>query len=341
MKEKECHKAAQDVQESSSNDDPGEAINETLTPRLYNKNADAKDDSHADSTSSLPTRDSTPWNPFTAMYSPSEARSELEEEKTRMQTPIPKKTVVIRLGEPANKNGSEQFTKKITTPVIKSPQKTQVVIHLPDEPARQSNVQFEPDTSVVMRPTSPAISAPAPSIELVDKTANAGPNALRNPEHGNLRSISAQSSNQRPHIIPAAIEKRISSMRERLRSADSRKTPPESQKTENVSSEEPIYNVLSMSAEDRILLMRGRQRPDKSERTDKLFSSEWEAVAADNSVAHEGEGSKPVEGDMKFTIPIGFSEYGKNVQKAKEWTVFKRKGWELIHKAESMRYIGT
>ena len=320
-----------DVEESSFTDNSVQ--DEFTTSIFWNTDAEEVD---TDSTASLPTRKSkkelppttsATWDPFTAMYFLSQARSEMEDKENRMPTPIPPKAVLIRLPETADKNNTKESGENVVNyrvaepPVIK---RKPIVIRLLDEPAQPSNVESEPDTSIVKRPTSPASPTPSSSIESVDETT---PNAPRSSENGTLRSISTQSSSQRPRVIPTAIEERISSMRERFRSADS--------ETENGSSEGRPCDVLSMSAEDRILLMRGRM--------DRVISSKSDNFAG-NSVARKGEASKNVQQRQarNVAIPIGVSESGpKSLQKANEWTRFKQKGWELIHKAETRSYVGA
>jgi hypothetical protein len=76
---------------------------------------------------------------------------------------------------------------------------------------------------------------------------------------------------------------------------------------------------------------------------DKVLSPKLDNFSGD-SVARKGDGSKNVQQRQarNVAIPMGVSESGsKRVQKENEWTAFKQKGWELIHKAETRSYVGA
>jgi len=71
-------------------------------------------------------------------------------------------------------------------------------------------------------------------------------------------------------------------------------------------------------------------------------AKQWKfPVVADNSVARERnvEGAKTDVQQRQGGIPVGVSDSGKREHKAIEWTAFKQKGWEVIHKAETRSYV--
>ena len=171
------------------------------------------------------------------------------------------------------------------------------------------------------------------------------------------REFDSRPSHHRPRkpkvAMSPAVEERISMFFRRLKSAIA-----DSEKTEEVSSsilEDRISDVMSMSAEDRILLMRGLKSPlDKKSGKAEGEPSKPETEAdrlktpaatkttigrggKEGSVANESVGTvASITAVPKIDIDRPHEKRG---QKANVWTPFKQKGWELVHKAETMRHV--
>jgi hypothetical protein len=115
-----------------------------------------------------------------------------------------------------------------------------------------------------------------------------------------------------------------------------------------------------MSAEERLLLMRKRrwsfdggakaQGELKQRSRRKKETESWSVAGVDDpesgstsrGCAEKAFGENDVQ--QKLTIPFGVNrgtESGKSGKRTNDWSLFKRKGWELIHKAESINYVRT
>lgn len=148
---------------------------------------------------------------------------------------------------------------------------------------------------------------------------------------------------------------RVSSTKRHLRNVNAAAQAPE---TGSSAIKDLPIEVISMSAEEQILLMRkmrwsfdGGVKGAGGSLTAQSEEARESRSAADDGPERGSMSRGSVEKALgendvqqKVTIPFGVNrvtESGKSGKRTNEWSLFKRKGWELIHKAESINYVRT
>ena len=137
---------------------------------------------------------------------------------------------------------------------------------------------------------------------------------------------SEQHRKEHTFTINPNVEKRVSSLFRRAKFAIREQTAEKAltveTQAESTNSARIAPDVMSMSAEERILLMRRKRIPAEQ------FVSKVEATGITPKL---GESNITVHEQGK-EIPSGITKMDKNVIK---WSSFKQKGWGLIHKVEN------
>ena len=257
------------------------------------------------------------YDPFTRMRDLNESRAdyELEERNERRGRAVPKTTVVIRLPRLSTNQPVAEV------PVVVQQRPTQLTIRSAD------NMSVPPIANEKIRAET---VIPNTSFEKLIPTSSVESSVERSP-------------------VRKSSYLRVSSMKQPLQNVNSASQTPE---TGSSAIKDLPMEVISMSAEERILLMRNRRWSldggVKSAGGNSTTKSEEEGESRivagvdgpergsmSRGSVENGLGENDVQ--QKVTIPFGV----KRGTECGKWSLFKRKGWELIHKAESINYVRT